>query len=111
MLSDNMSHFRSYNFITYTSFLEKPLTPFIGFYLPPNGVLPYQEFIMDVYSNKHWRLTHIFCTKDSFIVELIVWDKYYNSNFIYAQTSRSFVEAVCDLYDLWSSTLIYQPIP
>ena len=65
----SMSQFLSYSFISFLdpTIMDKwHLVPFIGYYLPVDGVLSFQEFRMFHFLNVQWKMVQIICLTYNF---------------------------------------------
>ena len=105
-----MSRFLSYSFI---SFLDPTIVdewhpvPFIGYHLPVDGVLPFQEFRMLHFLNIQWKMVQIIYSTydfkgfevDLYFVELIMYQGFKMAKIIYTVVSEHFVTGCCNLVD------------
>ena len=80
---------------------------FIGYHLPVDGVLPFQEFRMLHFLNIRWKMVQIIYSTydfkgfevDLYFVELIMYQGFEMAKIIYMVVSERFVTGCCNLVD------------
>ena len=121
MASTSMSRFLSYDFIVFKDLAvisSWKMVSFLGFYLPPYGVLPFKRFRMTHGTSEWYMMVRIIISVEEFkdrhqevyLVELIVYDKDDRAHIVFAPAPPSFVDACCDLVDKGRHTLVPQDV-